>query len=325
MNSTKPNSSESDMSSLGTQKSRTGPGNKLVNTSGIILMTVYVILIFLFIAYVLVKIWPRSTPGGEVTVVSQGVLTPSPGGGGETTGDTSPGADRRPNNPARIEFFWGETWIWDEVRLLLIVIFAGALGSLVHNIRSLYWYVGNRQLFWSWALMYLLLPFSGASIALVFYFVIRGGLFSSQGTFQSTSPFGFAAISAVIGMFSQQAVLKLKDVAETLLTKPEPGANAVPQKSLRPGTEISPITLTTTDFSPKSGSTNGGEVIKITGTGFTGGEQVTFGGLAAASVEVTGGTMITVKTPPHDAGPVEVLVTSMDGKRSMLKDRFTYE
>ncbi len=288
-------------------------------------MTVYIILIFFFIAYVLVKIWPRSTLAGEVTVVSQGVLTPSQGSGGGTTAGTPPGADRKPNNPARIEFFWGETWIWDEVRLLLIVIFAGALGSLVHNIRSLYWYVGNRELFWSWALMYLLLPFSGASIALVFYFVIRGGLFSSQGTFQSTSPFGFAAISAVIGMFSQQAVLKLKDVAETLLTKPEPGANAVPQKSLPPGTESSPIALTTIDISPKSGSTEGGEVVTITGTGFTSGEQVIFGGVAATSVEVTGGTLITVRTPPHDAGPVEVIVTGMDGKSSVLKDRFTYE
>jgi hypothetical protein len=31
-------------------------------------------------------------------------------------------------------------------------------------------------------------------------------------------------------MFSEQAVLKLKEVAETLLAKPQPGADAKPQE-----------------------------------------------------------------------------------------------
>jgi hypothetical protein len=36
-----------------------------------------------------------------------------------------------------------------------------------------------------------------------------------------TSPFGFAIISAVIRLFSEQAVLKLKQVAKTIFAKPE--------------------------------------------------------------------------------------------------------
>jgi hypothetical protein len=39
-----------------------------------------------------------------------------------------------------------------------------------------------------------------------------------------------ALAGALVGMFSEQAVLKLKEVAETLLAKPEPGEDAVPQE-----------------------------------------------------------------------------------------------
>ena len=38
-------------------------------------------------------------------------------------------------------------------------------------------------------------------------------------------------MAGLIGLFSEQAVLKLKEVAETLLSKPSPGADAKPQES----------------------------------------------------------------------------------------------
>ena len=51
-----------------------------------------------------------------------------------------------------------------------------------------------------------------------------------SATVQQTSPFGFAALAGLVGMFSEQAVLKLKEIAETLLAKPTPGENAKPQE-----------------------------------------------------------------------------------------------
>jgi len=107
---------------------------------------------------------------------------------------------------------------------------AGALSALVHALRSLYWYVGNRELVFSWLVMYILLPFVGATLGLVFYFVIRGGFFSPTATIEQTSPFGFAALAGLVGMFSEQAVLKLKEVAETLLSKPQQGRETVLQE-----------------------------------------------------------------------------------------------
>jgi hypothetical protein len=119
--------------------------------------------------------------------------------------------------------------LWAEQRLLLIVILSGILGGLVHAIRSLGWYIGNRELVRSWLPYYALLPLTGAMIAVAFYLVIRGGFFSPSGSFRDTSPFGFAAMSVLVGMFSTPAALKLQQLAETMLTKPEGGKDSKPQ------------------------------------------------------------------------------------------------
>lgn len=117
-----------------------------------------------------------------------------------------------------------------EARLVLVVALSGALGGLVHSLKSFYWYLGNRGLVWSWAGMYILMPFLGSALGLIFYLVIRGGFFSPQATVDQTSPFGFAALSVLVGLFSEQAVLKLKKVAETVLTEASEGKNSTPQE-----------------------------------------------------------------------------------------------
>jgi uncharacterized protein YcgL (UPF0745 family) len=57
--------------------------------------------------------------------------------------------------------------------MFLLVVCAGALGSLVHGLRSFYWYVGNRDLIWSWVPKYFIQPFGASVLAVVFYLVIR--------------------------------------------------------------------------------------------------------------------------------------------------------
>jgi hypothetical protein len=63
----------------------------------------------------------------------------------------------------------------------------------------------------------------------IFYFVIRAGFFSPSASIENSNPIGFIALAALAGMFSEQAVLKLKDVAETLLAKPAAGRDSKPQ------------------------------------------------------------------------------------------------
>jgi len=177
---------------------RTGVGASLVPPVGIVLIIAYLILAAVFLLYGVVQFWPPPAPA----------------------------SGSAPTSSAVAFLFWTLS-VSDEVRLIIIVAMAGALGSLVHALRSLYWYIGNRELVFSWLAMYVLLPFVGATLALVFYFVIRGGFFSTEATIEQTSPFGFAGLGALVGMFTEQAVLKLKEVAETLLAKPQEGRDTV--------------------------------------------------------------------------------------------------
>ena len=165
------------------------------------MITAYLILASVFLLYGLVQFWPSPPPAAESA---------------PTLSD--------------VAFLFCTFSVSDEVRLIFIVVMAGALGSMVHALRSLHWYIGNRELVSTWLAMYFLLPFVGSTLGLVFYLVIRGGFFYPEATIEQTSPFGFAGLGALVGMFSEQAVLKLKEVAETLLAKPEAGEDAVPQE-----------------------------------------------------------------------------------------------
>ena len=156
-----------------------------------------------------------------------------------------------------------------EQQLILLVAVCGALGSFIHVATSFTDYLGNKQFEKSWIPWYLLRPFIGATLALSFYFLIRGGLVTVnapdgagqyttvqdtvvyiysdtiKGTFIKSSaeslkglvkigqekvpvrkdglpinPFGVAAISLLAGLFSKQAVDKLREIFENLfLTK----------------------------------------------------------------------------------------------------------
>ena len=66
-----------------------------------------------------------------------------------------------------------------DFRLILLVILTGALGSYVHAATSFATYTGNRSLIDSWHWWYVLRPFIGMALALIFYFALRGGHFRS--------------------------------------------------------------------------------------------------------------------------------------------------
>ncbi|SRR6266568_612203 len=311
-----------------------GIGGALVGKTGITAITAYLIVLSIVLLYVLVKIWPRSTPSGSPPVVSQTTGSPSgtsaaaPGlGPAGASKNEAPKTVSNSENPAatqintaaaepvQISLFWGlwNPWLWNETRLLLIVILAGAFGSLVHAIRSFYWYAGSRDLRWSWALTYLLLPFSGGILAMLFYFVVRGGFFSSQSTIKDTSPFAFAAFSGLVGMFSSQAVEKLKQIAGTVFAPPEQGID-----------HVGPATAPKIDLvSPASGPAAGATPITITGNRFLAGAKLSIGGISASITSLTP-TSVAATTPPHAAGRVDVEVTNPDGQKAVLAGGFTY-
>ena len=80
----------------------------------------------------------------------------------------------------RVTYFGTDFDVSTDTLFFAIVALAGALGGLVHTLRSFSMYVGTRYLRWSWIPFNLLLPVVGALGGTVFYLVFRGGLFSTS-------------------------------------------------------------------------------------------------------------------------------------------------
>lgn len=99
-----------------------------------------------------------------------------------------------------------------EKRILLLVFLSGATGSFIHSSTSFANFVGTRKLDASWTWWYILRPFIGVSIAFVFYLVFRGGLLNGNTEIEDLNVFGILTISALTGLFSDRATLKLKEI-----------------------------------------------------------------------------------------------------------------
>ena len=96
---------------------------------------------------------------------------------------------------------------------MLLVLFAGALGSYIHAIKSLVDYIGNQTAKESWFWFYMTRPFVGMALALIFYAVIRGGfLAGTPADAKSVNPFGVVALAGLVGMFADKASQKLSEV-----------------------------------------------------------------------------------------------------------------
>jgi hypothetical protein len=121
----------------------------------------------------------------------------------------------RPKVPLNV-FGW-RPWITRDVQLLLLAIFAGALGSIFHALKSLGDFIGNRTVIASWYWWYIMRPFLGVALALIFYAVLRGGfVVGSPADAKVVNPFGVLAIGALVGMFADKAAQKLAEVFDVV-------------------------------------------------------------------------------------------------------------
>jgi hypothetical protein len=112
----------------------------------------------------------------------------------------------------------GQWTLTSDTALLLVVLVCSGLGSFVHAATSFATYVGNRRLYSSWVWWYVLRTGIGAALALLVYFLLRGGLFAGGTQGSATNPYGFAGIAGLCGLFSKQATDKLREVFDTVLS-----------------------------------------------------------------------------------------------------------
>jgi hypothetical protein len=187
-------------------KQKQGDDVQTMGNIRITLVGLYYIVVALLLVYVLYRIWPFSGSDVEEQIL-------------ET-----------------VSFFKGLIGISisREVRLILIVLAAGGLGSFIHGGTSFATFAGNRRLKLSWTWWYILRPFIGSVLALIFYFVIRGGLLSVSAGTEAISHFGIAAMAGIVGMFSKEAIDKLHELFVTLFRHTDQREDKLKPESAEP-------------------------------------------------------------------------------------------
>ena len=165
-------------------------------------------------------------------------------------------ATTRPTGEEQTFDWLGFTYhLTPDAALILLVVLVSALGSFVHAATSFADYVGNRQLKISWVWWYLLRVLVGSSLALIFYFAVRGGFFANDASSGAVNPYGIAAVSGLVGLFSKQATDKLREIFDTAFRVGEGNGDAARDDSLDGSTAVTTAMTTTETVSAATTTT----------------------------------------------------------------------
>ena len=105
-----------------------------------------------------------------------------------------------------------------EVRLVSVSALFGLLGACISGIMSVLtrkiWATPKYGTSWRLVYMYFARPWIGISVALVTYITLRAGLLNigNAADVQIISDYGIAAISALVGLMSDEMIIRLRDV-----------------------------------------------------------------------------------------------------------------
>jgi serine protease len=139
----------------------------------------------------------------------------------------------------------------------------------------------------------------------------------------STGPGGYGSVTYSV-------TITRADVTPTPPSPPAPAPGPAPAPDSgsgggsSPGGENAVAGLAVTSFAPISGTTAGGTLVTVSGSGFTGASQVLFGAAAAQIVAVVSDTTIQVLSPPGRAGTYTVTVVGSSGARVSSVGVYTY-
>jgi hypothetical protein len=139
--------------------------------------------------------------------------------------------------------------------MFLLVALAGFTGSMIHVATSFTNYIGSEKFKRSWILWYFVKPFTASAVALIFYLVLKAGLLNFDGA-NGANPFGIVILSALAGLFTDKATLKLEEIF-TIIFKP---------KDERPD-KIDEASVKITAFEPKKLLLGEDNAITVSGEG----------------------------------------------------------
>jgi hypothetical protein len=100
----------------------------------------------------------------------------------------------------------------------MLVALVGALGGVTHAIGSFGTYVGNDDLKRTWLWWYALKPALSALVSVLVFFVFRAGLGAPDLGLATGECLKVAGFAGLVGLFAEQATVKLKDIFEAIFT-----------------------------------------------------------------------------------------------------------
>lgn len=195
--------------------------------------------------------------------------------------------------------------------LLLLVALMGFLGNMIHIATSFTTFVGNDSFKRSWVLWYFVKPFTAAGLALIVYFIIRAGFLSYGSGASGISLYGILAISALAGLFTDSATLKLKEVFEVIFKPKDERTDKLGDTVIA---SVSPLTIPAT----------GEATITLAGKSLDkAGLKISVDGQAVTAASITADAVTFKYTPTAaaiSARKAVLLVQDKDGKTLSTKD-----
>ena len=205
------------------------PSAAVTNAIGVVLILLIPVLL-----WALVTFWPGDAPSGE-------------------------------GQAALVSILWGRFEVDRDVSFFAVAAIAGALGSYIHAATSFSAFVGNEQLGRTWVWWYLLRIPIGAALGVIFALFLRAGFLGGK----ETTPYVVAALGALSGMFSRQAIDKMKELFDMFFSSK---ANEERKDKLQTGVKPE-VTAVTPKPVPKGPASR----IVVEGKGFDQGAKVSIG------------------------------------------------
>ena len=255
------------------------------------LVAYYSIAVLLIALYFLICVWPPTT-----AFLTQNATA-------ATLNGTSPAT----LYPTSFSFQLGS-----EIVLLLIVLFSAMIGACTYSLTKISHHLGPKKDFdKDWAPWYYFRPFIGAGLALIFYFLVRGGLLTTQASLASLNLIGIAAVAGLVGMFSEHAMQKLQAQADSLF-----GATPT-TKGIKPLTSIACTITNDTQISITIKNTGNQDCTILTAT--VDGENATISppNYTLKANESHDFTITGNNTTWADGKPHQLVVTASDGKSTL--------
>jgi len=122
-----------------------------------------------------------------------------------------------------------------EFLLAATMVLTGFLGACVYSLYAIILHLSPEQEDFDkrWTGWYILRPILGAGLALIAYVLLRGGLLSIGSNVTNLNFLGFTGFSFMVGLFTEQTMHKLNDLADAWFATDQAArtsSNAKPQQ-----------------------------------------------------------------------------------------------